>query len=573
MKRNRKIRWATVLLSAALVPSAWGQYQIHQDGRLLDANNRIGSGGINGPADRQRLSITGNDIRSGNVTGGWEFRGHIAAPDRFQFRGRLGSESFDRFVRNTVSGYGPNTNLNRSRFYGDSYGAPPPSGFVRQLGTNAIVPQTINQRLGSDVRLGYIPGYQENILLPQPGAYMLPGQVDPTADRQIFAASPVFGIKPLDPQQLDPLGLSAIRDTGVRQVGIDDVTALELRRELERTMVENTPRPLGPGGEKTDAAPEPRAPQQLDAAERITPDAAQPQSNVGPQQLRADDLTQDTALPPAGDFRRAAALQSSQYAAMQERYRLHRQLKAGKQPSGGVRSDDAEPADRKEEPANPATPGDAKKPDLGVTDYAGRAREALENATREDDETLIDPSKQDDDAKQPLKLDSLATGIKARGLEELLRTAEEHMRAGKFATALEVYQSAERVAPENPLIWMGRANAELGASFYARAEEHLRSAFTADPSLLMAQYNLRAFYGEERLQYLIKDLKQIATKDPKNVQAVFLLAYIAYNTDNERRAAAYLDLAEKRSGGDELLKLLREHWTLPKSDPDADLNK
>ena len=142
------------------------------------------------------------------------------------------------------------------------------------------------------------------------------------------------------------------------------------------------------------------------------------------------------------------------------------------------------------------------------------------------------------------------------------------MKEGKFSSAIEVYGAAEAVAPNQPLIWVGRANAELGAAYYNRAAAHLKQAFAGDQALLMGQYDLRTFLGEDRLQSVIKDLKDIANSDPKSATPVFLLAYISYNTGNESHASAWLDLAEKRSEGkDPIYKLLREHWSLPSASP------
>ena len=83
-------------------------------------------------------------------------------------------------------------------------------------------------------------------------------------------------------------------------------------------------------------------------------------------------------------------------------------------------------------------------------------------------------------------------------------------------------------------------------------------------------------FGEERLQFLVKDLKEIVRKEPTQARPLFLLAYIAYNTGNERMAAGYLDLAEKRAGaGDPFYSLVRKNWTLPAAGeaPAIDLNK
>ncbi len=166
--------------------------------------------------------------------------------------------------------------------------------------------------------------------------------------------------------------------------------------------------------------------------------------------------------------------------------------------------------------------------------------------------------------REPLKVDTLARGVPGKGLSELLSSAETLMKGGKFTSALQKYDAAEQVAPNNPLIKLGKANAELGASNFVRAERNLREAFNADEALLMGQYDLRAFLGEDRLRVIATDLKEIANTEPTEVRPVFLLAYIAYNSGNEQMASAYLDLAEQRSGGkDALIKKIREHWALP----------
>jgi hypothetical protein len=165
---------------------------------------------------------------------------------------------------------------------------------------------------------------------------------------------------------------------------------------------------------------------------------------------------------------------------------------------------------------------------------------------------------------EPLKVKSLATGVPAKGFSTMLTQAEDLMKQGKFASAIDQYDAAEQVAPNNPLVKIGRANAELGAAYYLQAENHLRDAFKSDPALLTAQYDLKGFFGEDRLAFLAKDLNDIAKADQKQSRPVFLLGYIAYNTGDEAKADSYLDLADKRSGGkDPVYKLLRDNWSLP----------
>src|SRR4051812_41796930 len=92
---NRSIR-RTLLLSAAvaavpllgLTSTVSAQYRV-DTGHANDANNRVGSGGVN-PADsgsRTGEMVNGNDIVTGNVSGGKQFRGHVPYTDPRAFRG------------------------------------------------------------------------------------------------------------------------------------------------------------------------------------------------------------------------------------------------------------------------------------------------------------------------------------------------------------------------------------------------------------------------------------------------------------------------------------------------------
>ena len=165
---------------------------------------------------------------------------------------------------------------------------------------------------------------------------------------------------------------------------------------------------------------------------------------------------------------------------------------------------------------------------------------------------------------QPVKIKSLAKGVPGEGLSNVMKRAEDLMRQGKFTSALDQYDSAEAVMPNNPMITLGRANAELGSGFFARADAHIRQALSSDRALLMGQYDLTDMLGEDRLTKIVGELKEIANKEPNKPTAVFLLAYIAYNTGHEQQALGYLDLAEKRAPEQaNFYKLLKDHWALP----------
>ena len=138
------------------------------------------------------------------------------------------------------------------------------------------------------------------------------------------------------------------------------------------------------------------------------------------------------------------------------------------------------------------------------------------------------------------------------------------MKEGKFGPALDQYQAAAQLAPNNSMVLLGQANAELAIGFYRKAEQHIRFALRNDPVLMMAQFDLKGMLGEEKLNAVVKDLKDIAFKQDRDEGVAVLLAYIAYNTGNEPGASVYLDLAQKRSAGrDDFPRILRQHWDLP----------
>src|SRR5690349_17092662 len=89
----------------AMPTSVAAQYRSNNDGRALDANSRAGSGGQNdaSPTATGRGAVSGNQIITGNVTAGRQFRGPVAYSDPGAFRGiTSGSFSSDRFVRESA---------------------------------------------------------------------------------------------------------------------------------------------------------------------------------------------------------------------------------------------------------------------------------------------------------------------------------------------------------------------------------------------------------------------------------------------------------------------------------------
>jgi len=480
---------------------------------------------------------------------------------------------------------------------------------------NPLLPNADNARLGTTE-------LNPNGNLPRPGQLLGAGPLDPSANPTLYAASPLFGLKQLsagNPQDqyllgtlrqqnsIDRLGLS---DAAMRQMGSE---LLQPNNSLNNNLANpslnnqpnqnldannpnnpNNPNPQAPGAgpnaprpglnspnvqnipgqnNPTERRAEPNVP--LGAADAVSnPNlAAGPYtdrlqtSRLGADVRTGEGTRQQLLIPPSQqstvykDLRRKLEQYNSQrYRSDEEANRDFRALLRAKQE-----------ADKKAQPAEAQRPNEAFRP--GVTRGGAPEIDAVpppvvpghvsaEQPTTTPPAPAVKP--------EPMKVESLAEGVKAEGLRNLLTKAEDLMRQGKYTSALDQYDAAEQLVPNNPLVSLGKGVAELGAGNYVRADTQIRAALAGDPALLLGQYDLRKLLGEDRVQFLVGDLKQIANTQKDQELPIFLIAFIAYNTGNAESAANYLDMADKRArGGDTLIRVLRDYWKLPDNKPES----
>jgi tetratricopeptide (TPR) repeat protein len=563
IKQTQRTRWilAAVVAAmpvAALSPKAMAQSQQSTTGHALDANNRIGSGGTNTYRPLPSAGVTGNNIVTGVVGNGKQFHGSITYTDPTSFRGFAPGQGTDAFVRDSagvgVANTPPPIPGATTEYYGPSKFAPPPQpGFVANTIGGGYVPAQPIVVQPNDARLGAHLDATPTGQIPKPGELLLPGPLDPTSNLPtVLSASPLTGIRQLNASDANDASFLR-RYTGARQDNVLDrlqMNSNELQRMRQELLtaptMQGTGTDIGTGGQGPNLSKPLGQPMEApaDAAIRNTPiSGAVPSSAMGA-----------SIVTDQGSYSRVAGTPSQQSAQYDElKKRLER-----------YQSDRKTTAEKGADQFNLAM---RLKKEAEAKAVAGKKPEEVATVP-------TDTKPKPDTKPAPLTVKSMTSGVSGKGLKDMLATAESLMKDGKFTSAIDQYAAAEQVAPNQPLVWIGRANAELGASYYNRAENHLKEAFKSDQALLMAQYDLRSFLGEDRLQSVIKDLKEIASTDQKSPTPVFLLAYIHYNTGSERRAAGYLDLAEKRSEGkDPIYKLLREHWSLPvdsSSTPPAD---
>src|SRR5688500_5721813 len=215
---RRDWRRAAVLVAAGLlataglvVPSASAQQRSENDGRALDRNSRVGSGGRNdnaapgaggpgGAYGRSSPQVTGNQLITGNVTSGRHFRGPVGYSDPGAFRGiTTGSFSSDRFVRDsagTPTRYGPEVNLNQpSAYYGSGRAAPPPVGYVPTVSaTGGYVPLE-GAPAGTQGQLGLTRSYTRTLDPTfRSGELVLPATTV-SNEQSMLSASPLYGTR------------------------------------------------------------------------------------------------------------------------------------------------------------------------------------------------------------------------------------------------------------------------------------------------------------------------------------------------------------------------------------------
>jgi len=611
--RNAAFLVAAGLLTAASVAApASAQYRQDNNGRALDKNNRVGGDGTNSPRDTSVGSgsmVTGNQIVTGNVTGGRQFRGLVPYGDAGNFRGPTGASlgreiSTDRFVAESAGvprANGPEVSLRQpTAFYGSRRATPPPVGYVPTVGaTGGFIPTSPAAVTGE---LGNQP--QNSGLDPtiRTGELMLP-TLDQNNQQSILTASPLYGIRVWQngTGPNDFLAPGARPEERGDRFRVDRSAIDRMREEVFRAARGGADAAReGEQGADGDA-PVPGAVQPLNTS--IGAPAAQgSQGAVAPTTPGGGTV----AAQPMTSALQPGALANSTATGQSFRQRLNvatdRQtpqltlLRQHFERQGGVDSDveanrrfnqerrafQRDAAAQKVNQQQPGQPGQAQpgqgQPGAGGAGGAGAVPNVAPPAqsapgTAPANQASPAPG-QPVPERTPQQIQSLAKDVPAEGLRKTLESAEKLMREQKFSQALEQYNVATDVAPNNGLIILGRANAQLAGSYYRRAESDLREAVAKSPEVVVAQFDLRSLVGEERLQVLVKDLKELASGSDQEARPLILLAYIAYNTGNEDQAAQYLTQAEQRvKGNDTLLQAWRKHWSLPEADAAPDDNK
>ena len=632
--RRAALLVAAGLVSAALAGPASAQYR-QDNGRALDANPRAGSGGQNdgGTGTGRNPLVTGNQIITGNVTAGRQFRGPVGYTDPSAFRGPTsGMFTSDRFIRDSA---GTPTSVNgvvQSRidltrpqaFYGSQRATPLPPGYVPTVGASGGYVATDSAALANNVR-----NQSLNLGLDstaRPGELTLP-TFDQANQSTMLSASPLYGVRvwqngAVNPYSLpgDPTAPGATQ--GDRFGNLNPNSILQMRDEMNRAAGAG-PNGAAPGQGQPGQGQGQNGAQQTGLARPIDLSLNGAQSNGNgantggangnaPGQNQATAIQADALSTQLGStaiggesgqtnqsMQRRLVLapadkQTPQLSELRRQFeRRHgtspNDVEANREFNLEVRTRNEAAAKAKAEAGEARQPGAGRRPGgaggIKVPDSSSNAgprsstpatepgrpdaAPAPEGTPTQPEATPAQPDAAAPGPEvppAPVRIESMADNVQAKGLHDLLTSAETLMRQEKYAAALDKYNTAQEVAPNNPMIQVGRAHAELAASYYRRAETDLREALSKAPELAEAQFDLKSLVGPDRLQVIVKDLKDLSDSDKTQARPLVLLAYIAYHTGNADQAAAYLDAAQQRvQGEDGLIKAWRGSWVLPKT--------
>jgi tetratricopeptide (TPR) repeat protein len=579
MKHSRKglVVWAAAVGAVSLLGNdARAQVQVQQQGRAQDANMRVGSGGVNDSVGRGTANyVSSNDIVYNNVTGNRGFRGPLAERDPQAFTGPIGGRLSDAFIRQSSAAplpYQPTADaLTPQPFFGSTRGVAPPLGSIREGYSGAytgtpLMPQNPDfsteytsafsdwrtQQLGKSVILGT----RSSPLDVHPGELILQGPLEANNQAVLFTGSPLYGVREFQAgaQSTDSSAFSLYGQPGpAGGLRFDESTLRQMRSELLNGSFQqpqspteqqnpnnagNTGQPRGQGNGQGNLNQSLESPDNSANNASVNASAAPGTFSNGTNTNQG--LQRRSTIPTPGQ-------QMAQYDELQKRMQRYESPEV----ATIEQSHQFHVEQQRQARASAGHPTAASQPSAYGSTLSPRALEMAARAGAEK------PAK-------PLKITSLAAGVRFPGLRNVLTQAEEQMKQNKFQTAIETYDAAQKVAPNNWMIRLGRADAELGGGFYAQASDDIHEAYAYAPALTLGQYDLNSMMQPQRVQHITQELKDLAAKNPKDEMPVFLLAYIAYNTGDEAQAAQYLSQAEERAHGqDALLKVLRQRWYLP----------
>lgn len=535
------------VLALAVTAASWGQVLQEREGRALDANTMVGSGGSNTPI-RGYVPINGNQVMTGNVSGLGYFHGRVPYSSSTEFQGRLGSSDLRTFARQsgglssggTYTG-GYSTYYMPSQLTSTSQGRINPGSLTgveaRMTGPGAINPT-------SSARTQFSAGPSKMVDAPNAG--------DPVVPLRSFRVNGGSSDNLTGNTTSSLFGWRSVREDG---------QALSVDLSAGATPIKTSARA---GDDQFNTQPGNQG--NTNNADGKTPADNTP-VGVGRTGTQDDGRVKPLTLTPADGTK-------------SDRY-LDGSLKPNKDNKGS--ESDANSAKIKTAGATPLltdSPAVAKaKTELAKyqsTDPSApnyRSKQWLDNKLHEIQAQAYETAAPGADTKT-VKRDAYGKVIadgsadttrapRMSGREpisprDMMNIADRQMKAGRYIQAADTYQSVLLLDAGYTPAMIGRAQAEIAAGFYESAAYDLRFVFDRYPDLLTLKTDLRRMMGD-RLNFVITDLAALAQRTPKG-PANFLLTYCYYQTGQADKLQEQLKSWAQASPNDLTQKSAAKIW-------------
>ncbi|MBI1369575.1 MAG: hypothetical protein GC162_13085 [Planctomycetes bacterium] len=574
MRMNLQALTILALTAGLGASTALAQNQVI-DGRQLDRNLRVGSGGVN---DNRRVNTAGvyqNALVTGNVAGLARFRADdidYRAPG--EFTATTGADDTYLFRLQSQT---PGLTSRSGQMV-----LPSGSPATFQSGYNT---GSITLRAGSGVTSGEISGqydrYASGLTIRRDdlGAVSAHGAsaLNLSLDAHALTGKPMtdtVGFATDKSGQL--LQITASPLVGIRQQPLGQPTPMTQQQMTKDNEAKNPPLPdaVAPAGTngspevpKVDAKGDPLDPtgsQQVDRG-RISPLNVAPGLMLGRQLNTQIEATVEANSAPR--FRteelEQAILAGNTDANAQPGQNVYQDLLASIRgggaatpgTNGGIPADQlaGKPAVNPDDDTTPKSEVDR------VADAFAKTQEAIAKGnedTQTTEQKLEALVKKLDYNLPPLK--TLA-GSENNAFDAAMMRGQKLMTEGKFFDAEDAFAAGVTLRPKDPMAQIGQLHAQLGAGLYQTASGTLRRILLAHPELIATRYQPPVLPSDDRLNHIEDDLQDLLQNNPR-ADAPLLLAYLAYQRGFIDTASHALDVMASRNPRDELLPLLRRIW-------------
>ncbi len=538
-------RYSSLVLVVVASMSATLPAQPIEGGRANEASLRVGSGGYN--VYRQGVTQYGNDIMTGNITRGRQFRGYSPISSTTDFGGRTGA-----------SGVGTLDDFRRDSIGVDDVRSGVPSYLPRSYYSPTRTVQSAGDAAVGFRASGLPPGPQQYINVPtDPRKPFSSLQSGSGGDVRLFPRTDTPGIP--------PSGQTWSGSVWDRSALTNRSSLFRIAPDLSKPDVSPRADPNMPGTMKlTQKTSELQTMQGMYSRQEPTDRYAEqrPYERGSFQSTPLDRLINPSTPGQVG----TGGLQEIP----DDRPKLY-PFQAATRPSPGQLESAREPgrqlSPRDEElllrtPGGPplptdqgdvyrrmlkaasvtelqTTPVDAKTKGEGTQDAAGRTAPSVMKpaATPDAPSPAAEPSaprstlilgQQEQQRKMLQEPIVTFAGTDKTFANKAFTKAEDHLKSGRYYDAVDSYDVARSADPENPLIWIGRGHALIGAGDYLSAVASLEEGIGRFPQITRFNIDLRAFLSHKDILDIRRaDLeKRLDTKEDFRLR--FLLGYIEY---------------------------------------------